>query len=193
MNTHNPISSSELQEGSTGIITHRVREGRHADYETWLNEIGAVCQTYPGHLDKQFIRPISGLTNTYTVILRFDTHEHLHNWIHSKDRKAFLERVRPLLCKEDEVTIKSGLDFWFTPQGAKAKLPTRWKQCLLTWSALYPTGTAVQWLLSPMLQQIRLFDNHYVKTLFISGVVVLMMVYVVMPRYTKLVQHWLFD
>ena len=68
------MSSSEAERGATVVITHRVRDGQQDDYDNWLNEIGPVCKAYPGHLDVQIIRPISGITATYTVIIRFDTY-----------------------------------------------------------------------------------------------------------------------
>jgi len=43
------------------------------------------------------------------------------------------------------------------------------------------------------LGQIKNFpDDHYLTTLVVTGTVVLLMVYVVMPRYTKLIRRWVF-
>ena len=88
-------------EGATVVITHRIRDGLHAEYDGWLNEIGPECRASTGHLDWQIIRPIAGLTSTYTVIIRFDTPEHLKHWMNSDVRKRLIERVRPLLAKDD--------------------------------------------------------------------------------------------
>jgi antibiotic biosynthesis monooxygenase (ABM) superfamily enzyme len=44
----------------------------------------------------------------------------------------------------------------------------------------------------PLLRFAGIFGNHVVDTLVVSGVVVTLMVYVVMPRYTRLVRTWLF-
>jgi|TARA_R100000935_G_scaffold26457_1_gene46412 antibiotic biosynthesis monooxygenase (ABM) superfamily enzyme len=46
--------------------------------------------------------------------------------------------------------------------------------------------------LLPPLHKLGLPDNHYLDTLIITGIAVLLMVYVVMPRYTKLIHAWLF-
>ena len=70
-------SERAADEGATVVITHRVRGDKHADYERWLNEIAPLCRASPGHLDRHIVRPISGLTETYTVIIRFDTKAHL--------------------------------------------------------------------------------------------------------------------
>lgn len=182
---------SETQ-GATVVITHRVRDGQQSGYEDWLNDIGPVCKRFPGHLDSQIIRPIAGITATYSVIVRFDTCDNLQNWMNSSERKRLIEKVRPMLARDDQFFIRSGLDFWFTPEGAKAKVPVRWKQFLITWSAIYPLVLVVPPLAAPLLRQLGLPQNRYLDTLCITGAVVALMVYLVMPRYTRLVQSWLF-
>ena len=43
------------------------------------------------------------------------------------------------------------------------------------------------------MQRFGLPDNRYLRTLIVTCIVVLLMVYVVMPRYTKAVHRWLFS
>ena len=189
---HDHPSSSTLGRGATAVITHRVRDGQQEGYEAWLNEIGPLCRSYPGHLDLQIIRPIPGLTATYTVIIRFDTREHLQGWMSSQDRKRLIEQVRPLLVQDDDFFIRSGLDFWFTPEGARAKVPVRWKQFLVTWSAILPLVLVIPLVVAMGLRQLGVPQNHYLDLLLSTGSVVWVMVYLVMPHYTKLIQRWLF-
>ena len=59
--------------GATVVITHRVRSDKHAEYEAWVNEISPLSRSAPGHLDWNIVRPIPGATETYTVIIRFQT------------------------------------------------------------------------------------------------------------------------
>lgn len=125
-----PADSGEA--GATVVITHRVREGQHAEYEQWLEEIGPICRAAPGHIDWHIVRPIRGLTGTYTVVIRFDTRAHVQLWMESPARARLIEKVRPILVAGDDFFIRSGLDFWFTPDGARAVVPVRWKQWLVT-------------------------------------------------------------
>lgn len=178
--------------GATVVITHRVRSDKHAEYEAWVDEISPLSRSAPGHLDWNLVRPIPGATETYTVIIRFQATEHVKNWINSSERKRLIEKIQPLLVSEDDFYISSGLDFWFTPAGAKAKVPVRWKQYLLTWSAIYPLVLGVPQLVSPALGAIGFSPNVLLNTLAVTAVVVYLMVYVVMPRYTRLLQRWLF-
>jgi uncharacterized protein len=179
-------------EGATVVITHRVRDGQHAAYEQWLNEIGPKCRASAGHLDWHIIRPIAGLTATYTVVIRFDTREHLEMWMGSQERRRLIDQARPLLATDDDFLVRSGLDFWFTPEGAKAKLPTRWKQFLVTWSAIYPLVLGIPLIVVPILRSLGIAQNRYLDTLVVTGSVVSLMVYLIMPRYTKVLQRWLF-
>jgi antibiotic biosynthesis monooxygenase (ABM) superfamily enzyme len=179
-------------EGATVVITHRVRSDRHPDYERWLDEIAPLCKASQGHLDWQIVRPIPGLAETFTVIIRFDTAAHLKSWMESADRSRMIEKVQPLLVNGDDFFVSSGLDFWFTPAGAKAKVPVRWKQYLITWSAIFPLALAVPRFVGPALLRLGVPVNPVLTTLVVTAIVVFLMVYVVMPRYTRLVRHWLF-
>lgn len=179
-------------QGATVVITHRVREGKHADYEAWLEEIAPLCKASPGHLDWHIVRPIAGLTQTFTIIIRFDTAAHLKQWMESSVRAGLIEKVRPLFVTGDDFFVSSGLDFWFVPGGAKTTVPVRWKQYLVTWSAIFPLVLGVPLVVRPLLSSLGAPDNHLLTTFIVTGTVVFLMVYVVMPRYTKLVKRWLF-
>lgn len=189
-NEVDPIDKADA--GATVVITHRVRNGKHAEYEKWLNEIGPKCRASAGYLDWQIIRPIIGVSATYTVVIRFDTREHLEKWMNSPERKQFIEKAKPLLAKDDDFFVRSGLDFWFTPEGAQTKVPTRLKQFLVTWSAIYPLVLGTPLIILPILHRLGVPKNRYIDTLLVTGTVVFLMIYVVMPRFTRLVQRWLF-
>lgn len=178
--------------GATVVINHRVRRGREAEYNAWLERVGPVSRAAPGHLDLHVIRPVKGLTTTFTIVIRFDTVDHLRAWMTSAARSKFIEEAHPLLEEGDAYTVRSGLDFWFSQPDSGARVPVRWKQLLLTWSAIYPLGLLVSAAIVPLLRAMGLPDNRIVNTLPVSGLVLVVMVYVVMPRYTRLVRRWLY-
>lgn len=187
-----PGATDTADQGATVVITHRIHPGKNAEYEDWLNEIGPVCRRAEGHVDVQIVRPIPDVTSTYTVIIRFETLAKLQHWMHSPERRQLVDRARPLLAGDDDFFIRSGLDFWFTPEGAHARVPVAWKQFLLTWSAIFPLVLLLPSVLLPMLRWLGIPADHTVDTLCLTGVVVAIMVYLVMPRYTRLVRGWLF-
>lgn len=192
MNT--PTAADALTyEGATVVITHRVRGDRHGEYESWVEEIAPLCKASPGHLDWHMVRPIPGLTETYTVIIRFDTEKSLRQWMESETRARLIDKVSPLLVKGDDYRISSGLDFLFTSSDSPARVPIRWKQFLVTWSAIFPLVLGIPMLALPLLRSLGVPANHYADTLVITGIIVALMVYMIMPRYTKLIQRWLFS
>jgi antibiotic biosynthesis monooxygenase (ABM) superfamily enzyme len=180
------------EEGATVVITHRVRPGQESAYEAWLDEIGPVSRASVGQLDWQVVRPVPGLTTTDTVIIRFDTREHLEGWMKSDERRQLIEKARPILTVDDDFRVRSGLEFWFAPEDSPGAVPVRWKQVLVSWSAIYPlvlvVPLAVRLVLSTLgLPVIRLLD-----ALIVTGIIAFLMAYVVMPRYTRLFRRWLF-
>jgi antibiotic biosynthesis monooxygenase (ABM) superfamily enzyme len=63
----------------------------------------------------------------------------------------------------------------------------RYKLFLLAWLAIYPLITAILWLFGSFL---ALFPLP-LRTLILTGALVYLMTYIVMPRLTKLFHRWL--
>ena len=185
-------AANTTESGATVVITHRVRHGHQSDYEVWVDEIGPVCRAAPGHLDWQIIRPVTGLTSTYTVVIRFDSRKNLENWMTSPERNRLIEKVRPILSTDDDFFVRTGLDFWFAPEGARARVPVRWRQFLITWSVIYPLVLGIPLLVTPALRATGIPPIPLIDALVVTGVIVALMIYVVMPHYTRLVHRWLF-
>jgi uncharacterized protein len=66
-------------------------------------------------------------------------------------------------------------------------VPTAWKQWLVTWSAILPLSIVVPWVVAPVIAHLEFAHDS-----FMNKAIVFLMVYVVMPRYTRLVAHWVF-
>ncbi|WP_289058392.1 antibiotic biosynthesis monooxygenase [uncultured Flavobacterium sp.] len=180
------------KDGATAVISHHIIEGRDQEYENWLDEIAPLCRIAEGHIDWQIIRPIPTLTYLYTVIIRFDTIENLKRWMESDDRKRLIEKIRPLLAKDDSYRIRSGLDFLFVTENDRTATPVRWKQFLVTWSAIYPLSIIIPLFLIPILKTLEFPSVRLIDSFFISGIIVLLMVYLIMPHYTKWLKKWLY-
>ncbi|MES2238981.1 MAG: antibiotic biosynthesis monooxygenase [Bacteroidota bacterium] len=178
--------------GASVVITHNIKEGKQPEYENWLTEIGPICRSFVGNINWQIIRPIPNLTFKYTIIIQFDTIDNLKNWMQSNERMRLIKKVTPILSKEDNYYIKSGLDFLFESENDKQKPPVRWKQYLVTWSAIFPLSIVVPLIVLPFLHFMNFPENHYLNSFLISGIIVFLMVYLIMPYYTKLIKKWLF-
>lgn len=173
----------------TFIIQHKVRPVHRRQYEDWLRDVGREAERYPGHLGTNVIKPPDG-TGQYTIIIRFDHYDHLRAWVESDTRRDYIRRVEPILEGGDRIEIKSGLDFWFTPPGVRA--PNRFKQFLITFSAIYPLTLLVPAGMAPLFEAVPLLGNLFISRFLVAGVIVWLMVYLVMPRYTRALTGWLY-
>jgi uncharacterized protein len=171
------------------IITHTIKTGEEQRYEAWLTEILSAVSSFPGYLGREIFRPASG-TRTYTSIVRFDANDHLNAWVESETRNSFVSRVSDLLEKGDVHEIRTGIDFWFTPEGVKPPKP--WKQFLLTLSAVYPLSLIIPGLFSPLFSIAPLMGQPFISGLLIAATLTALLTFVIMPRYTRLVKHWLY-
>jgi len=176
----------------TSVIQHDVRAGAEVQYEAWLKHITSVAQRFPGHGGVNIIRPHEG-GGRYTIVLRFDTLEHLQAWLGSENRRQLITQVEPLLMRGDQVDIKTGLEFWFTPPTPAQRHPQPYKQFLLTLSAIFPLTLVVPWVLRPLFQALPVLGLPGVSNFVISIAIVGLMTYVIMPRYTRLVMGWLYS
>lgn len=176
----------------TLVIQHHVKPARVPEYESWVKDIAPQARRFPGHMGVNIVRP-HGTSSTYTVVLRFDSHAHLLGWVESGTRRELLERAGPYLLADEELEIQSGLEYWFTPPPHKPLRARPYKQFLITLSAIYPLTQLVPWLLSPLLHSAALREWPAVGNLLAVVVIVFLMVYVIMPRYSRLVAKWLFD
>lgn len=182
MSTPAPVAADETV---TGIIVHQPRADARDEYEQWLADIREACRQFPGYLSTDVIRPVGNHPN-YTVIIRFAGVGALKAWMESPERREHLQRIEHALEQADRYEIRSGLDFWFAPPAVKP--PKRWKQYLLTLSAIFPLTVVVPWALGPLLGGVPML----VAKALIAAVIVALMVYAIMPHYTRLVSTWLY-
>jgi antibiotic biosynthesis monooxygenase (ABM) superfamily enzyme len=89
--------------GAMVVITHRARNNKLAEYEEWLTEIAPLARASPGNLDWHIVRPIPGLTATFTIILRFDSDANLRDssttsaWLRGLSSRCSSSRSRSML------------------------------------------------------------------------------------------------
>lgn len=99
------------------VVCHEVQPGSEAAYEAWLQSVRQQCRQFEGHLGAEVIRPAHG-TGTYTVVVRFDSIDHLNAWLNSAERKRAIEAIKPQLAKGDALSVQPGSTFGSRPQPA---------------------------------------------------------------------------
>jgi antibiotic biosynthesis monooxygenase (ABM) superfamily enzyme len=173
------------------VIRHEVRPGSEERYEGWIGKIVPVAKRFPGHAGVTVVRPPAS-SRTYTVVVRFDEIEHLQAWLGSDTRTQLLEEIEPHLSRADLPEIQTGLEFWVTTPEVVQRAASPFKQFLLVLSVIYPLTLVVPMSLQPLLTATPGFGAPYARTLVSTIVIVALMTYIIMPRYTRLVTDWLY-
>lgn len=177
-----------INEPVTVIISQRVKPGRQVQFEAWVKDIIGVAKTYPGHLGTDVIQPQPCVQPEYVFIFRFDRYENLKTWMTSRDRKYWLAQADPLVNSDPQIRNISGLVAWFSLPGQLLKTPPRYKTALLAWAAVSVLINLLNSLLMPLL----LVLPSWIGSLLISGIMTVLLTYVVMPRMTRLFSRWLY-
>jgi len=127
---------------------------------------------------------------TYTIVLHFDTLDHLRAWLESDVRQQLLTQVEPHLAQPGEVEIRPGLDFWLSVPGQRRAAPHR--QFLLALSVIFPLSLLVPAALNPIIALAPQANVLLVRAFASSVAIVGLMTYIIMPRYTRRVAGWLY-
>ena len=183
--------ASEHDMPVTTVIRQRPKADAVDRYEAWLKEITPLAQQFAGHQGVNIIRP-QNASGAYTIVLHFDTTSNLRKWLESEARQRLIQRIRPLLRDNEDIDIKTGLEFWFTPAagGMHAK---PYKQFLVTLSVIFPLTIVVPWLLQPLLEWVPVLARPVIRHFVIAATIVAAVTYVVMPHYTRLISRWLYS
>ena len=182
-------STRSNESSVTVVISRRVIKGQEAHFEQLSSEMTHRASRYPGYLGADLFRPASANDPEYRIIFKFSDQESLAAWQASSERAEMLEQIEPLLVSPSEIETLSGIVNWFTLPGHNpVKPPAKAKMTFVSWLALYPTVTLIFYLFGDLLAQVPLL----LRTLLVTAVVMVVMSYVLMPRFTRWFAFWLF-
>lgn len=180
-----------FEEVVTLIVKHRVKAGFEAPYEAWLRNIVGVAGQSEGHLGVDVIRGKSAGLQMFTCVLRFCSTEAMQRWLDSPQRQALVNEATPMLADGDQTEVNPVNEFWFAPLADAASPPPRWKQAVITLLVILPHTLLVPLIWGPLLRLNAFLSNYVVATFLITLTIVLSVVYVFMPRVTRLFAPWL--
>ncbi|APC18806.1 antibiotic biosynthesis monooxygenase [Pseudomonas frederiksbergensis] len=175
----------------TLIVKHRVKAGFEAPYEAWLRRIVGVAGQNVGHLGVDVIRGKNAGLDMFTCVLRFCSTEAMQRWLDSPQRLELINEAAPMLADGDQTEVHPINEFWFSPLANAASPPPRWKQAVLTLMVILPHTLLVPLIWGPLLKLNAFLSNYVVATFLITVTIVVSVVYLFMPRATRLFAPWL--
>ncbi|NES80264.1 MAG: antibiotic biosynthesis monooxygenase [Moorea sp. SIO2B7] len=172
----------------TAVISHYIRPGRESGYEEWLQGISQAARQFEGHNGVTILRPQPGSRAEYVIILRFDTYKNLCQWMRSSERKEWIERAKPLTEKLENVQVLTGLEALVSLPNKNSSPPPKYKTALITWIGVFICASTLGYFLAPYLAGLP----YLLRQAIMTGLVVFLLAYVVMPRLTRLFSKWLY-
>ncbi len=176
----------------TVVVSDVVYPDRVDDYETWLEGINRVVETFEGFLGVDIIRPRDREHPEYVIIVRFDTCDNLRQWQSSEQCHDWIRQSRDMVISEDtQIQQSSGLELWFTLPGSrstKTMQPPYYKMVIMGVMAVYPLILLVNLLLGPLLGDLPQLLGMFISVIAVSA----LMSYPVMPWLSQLLRPWLY-
>ncbi|WP_170333790.1 hypothetical protein [Ruegeria arenilitoris] len=185
-------TGDHVSEGATKIIDRIPKAGQEQQLEAAISDIiDAMCSAY-GLNSVHVVRPSLPHQPAYRVICTFDSDEHLKAWEASDDHVRLVTAADEFTAGEPQRTWLTGLETWFTlPVSANAAArPPAYKMAITTYIALFPTILLVHAALAyvPEFEALPTILGNGIAV----AIVVVLMTYVIMPRFTRLMAFWLY-
>ncbi|MEM7444340.1 MAG: antibiotic biosynthesis monooxygenase [Pseudomonadota bacterium] len=185
-------NAEQQSPGATKIIDRIPRAGAEGQLEAAIRDITEALHRWPGLSSVHVIRPSPPEQPAYRIICVFDTEDHLRAWDDSDDYQKLISVADEFTEGEPQRTWLTGLETWFTlPVSTIAdRRPPAFKMAITTFIALFPTILLVHALLAllPEFDAIPAIVGDAISV----AIVVLLMTYLIMPRFTRLLKFWLY-
>lgn len=174
------------REPVTVVFDRQVKEGKEKAYEAWHQELITLSQTVGGHLSTQVVHH----GRRYITIQQFDSRSTLDAWLDSPKRAEKLDEMREFVDIAPRPQTLSGLESWFElpEQSTKQAYPVRWKQAIVTFGVIFVLVALLNIFVMPIIKDWPLI----LRSAVFPAVIVPLLVYVIMPRLTRLLKKWLF-
>jgi antibiotic biosynthesis monooxygenase (ABM) superfamily enzyme len=177
----------------TVVITRRVKAGRTADYEAWLQQLQHDARDLPGYLGVTTQRPAPGAPLDYVSVLRFDSLASLQAFERSELRARALAQVNDFVEGDAAWRRLTGLEFWFTPPpGTVVPQPSRARMALVMISVVFGLVLAIGTLVNAAFGLLPFNTPYPLRLLVTITIEVLLMTYWLMPLITRRLARWIY-
>ncbi|RYD63152.1 MAG: hypothetical protein EOP83_12880 [Verrucomicrobiaceae bacterium] len=173
----------------TVVVRRRTKPGCEADFENAMREFITFALSSPGNRGIHVLRSEQAHPRDYTVVDRFADTEARRAFTASESYKEWMARLRVLTEDDPHIEEMGGLSGWFTlPDKPHVHPPPKPKMALVTFLGVYPLTS----ILPPLFASLLPAWNPLLRNVLVTGLIVALLTWVVMPNLTKLFRRWLF-
>ncbi|MEU9497185.1 antibiotic biosynthesis monooxygenase [Streptomyces sp. NPDC048196] len=182
--------AQETPKAVTAVISHDVEPGREQGFLKWQEKTLKAQEKAPGFMGSELFQPVEGVQQHWVVVFRFDSREHLDDWLASDVRAVLLEEGRKYFTAYDVRKVSSAFSGWFRfGHGNGEGAPPNWKQAMTVLLALYPTVMVLTLTLGDALNRVK-FPLYL--AMFLSNILsVSALTWLLMPLVNRGLGFWL--
>jgi antibiotic biosynthesis monooxygenase (ABM) superfamily enzyme len=170
----------------TVVVSHPVDPALVDEFLDWQQRVTDAERAFPGFGGSELFRPVPGVQEDWTAVFRFDTEEHLNDWLESPERKRLLDEGAHFQDFELH-RIASPFGSWFSFGDADTEAPAQWKTALSVLVGLYPTVVLLTLGISEIWEDGELWETLLLGNILSVG----LLTWVVMPIVTRALRFWL--
>ena len=153
----------------TAVIMTSVAPGNEQEFQRWHARVKERQSTYPGFLGCEVQPPTGTFQEEWVTLLRFDSGEHLDNWLESDERKSLLREAEAIIDRSRERRVRTSFEGWFK-FGADNKPPPSWKQAAIVLLCLFPVVILEITFLNPILAWMNVSPATFIANVISVGV-----------------------
>ncbi len=171
---------------ASSVFAYTILPDRETEFQDWRRRILEAARTWEGFLGTESFDTLDSEHPEFVVVVRFDSRAHLDLWLKSEVRKTFMDEVQQYVEHYTLRRIGSGFEGWFDTSENKNP-PAPWRQALVILTALFPVIMTMRQLLLPVFTALPM----PVAFLILLALDMALLTYVIMPRFTRLMNFWL--
>jgi antibiotic biosynthesis monooxygenase (ABM) superfamily enzyme len=176
-----------VQHSATEVVITQIKPGKEAEYRAFADRIQKVQETFPGYLGS-FVEPPHHLETGWTTVLRFDSLDHLENWLNSEARAKLLAESEDLIEGFHAQRVDTSFPGWAPNDAATGKPPNMWRTASLVLLTLFPVVMLELKFLTPNLRMLDPALNTFIG----NAVSVALTTWPLMPLAIRIFHAWMF-
>jgi len=144
------------QESVIEVFVTRVSLENYDAYQKWVSKVEKIEAKFPGYQGMYVQPPDRNKGGNWITMLRFDTPQHLDDWLTSGERREILKESEPIVESFESHRVVSSFAGWFSDISKMGEAPPVWKQTMLVLLVLFPLVMLELKFLNPLLVNLNL-------------------------------------
>lgn len=172
----------------TVLVARKIKKGREREFESALAELQTILEKQPGFQELKAYQP-GPPAKEHQIVLSFDNAANLADWQKCAERRAWLERVKPLEEASPRSQVHTGIESWFaSPEQEGLAQPPKWKMAVVSWLGIFPIILVVNYTVMPHLKS----WPTWASSALTSIILVTLMQTGILPMMTRLTSRFLY-